>query len=152
MNIFLLDFDPVLCAQYHYDSHVVKMVLESAQMLCTAHRESGGIAPYKSAFRNHPCAVWTRTSLSNYKWLCELGINLCKEFTYRYNNKHKTQTIIEWCSTNLPNIKDIGFTEPAQAMPEFCKDEDPVLAYRRYYITEKARLKKYTKREEPDWM
>ena len=65
MNIFVLDNDPFKAAEYQCDKHVVKMVLETAQLLCSAHET----APYKRTHYNHPCAIWTRSSLSNYMWL-----------------------------------------------------------------------------------
>jgi hypothetical protein len=77
MNIFYLDKSPYTCARYHCDKHVVKMILETAQLLCGAHWATGGTAQYKPTHLNHPCAIWVRKSLSNYKWLCELGFNLC---------------------------------------------------------------------------
>jgi hypothetical protein len=90
MNIFFLDEDPTLSAQYHVDKHVVKMILETAQLLCGVHHATSQITdqvPYKLSHKNHPCAIWARTSLSNYLYLCELGLELCKEYTYRYGNQ-----------------------------------------------------------------
>jgi hypothetical protein len=151
MNIFYLDNDPTKCAQYHCDKHVVKMILESAQLLCTAHWVSGGEAPYRKTHVNHPSNKWVRESLSNYKWLCELGMELCKEYTYRYGKIHKTQQHIEWLIDNLPNIEDKGFTEMPQAMPDECKMEDPIEGYRNYYNIEKAYMCKWKGRLEPEW-
>ena len=87
MNIFALDNDVKVAAQWHVDKHVVKMPLETAQMLCTARHELGEkpeSIPYKVAHKNHPCTIWCRTSSENYDWLCDLGMVLCKEYTYRY--------------------------------------------------------------------
>ena len=87
MNIFFLDFDTNKCAEYHCDKHVVKMILETAQLLCGVHhmviheRLSNDQVPYKLSHKNHPCAIWTRESLSNYLYLCDLGLELCKEET-----------------------------------------------------------------------
>jgi len=119
MNIFLLDYDVKKCAQSHVDKHVVKMILETAQLLCGVHwiTDSQSAAPYKLSHKNHPCSIWTRESLSNYLYLCELGLELCYEYTYRYGKRHKSQDVIEWCIVNKPNIEDKGFTEPAKAMP-----------------------------------
>ena len=116
MNIFLLDTDTKKCAQYHCDKHVVKMILETAQLLCGVHHMTNQIteAPYKLSHRNHPCSIWARESLSNYLYLCELGLELCKEYTYRYGKRHKSQDVIEWCLINKPNIADKEFTEPAR--------------------------------------
>ncbi len=121
MNIFILDLDVKKCAQYHVDKHVVKMILETAQLLCGVHHVTDQVTdqvPYKLSHKNHPCSIWARESLSNYLYLCELGLELCNEYTYRYGKRHKSQDVIEWCLTNKPNILDKGFTEPAKAMPD----------------------------------
>ncbi len=149
MNIFILDLNQKKCAQYHNNKHVVKMVLESTQLLCTVHHLTGGTAPYKLSYKNHPCAIWTRKSLSNYNWLLCLAKELCYEYTYRYKKIHKSQTIIE--SLPIPNLKDIGLTDFAQAMPEEIKNKDAVVAYRNYYMTEKRHLAEWKIRESPLW-
>ena len=76
MNLFYLDRDPVTAASYHYDKHKVKMVLEAAQMLCTAHHcygdeELKDLIPYKQAHLNHPSTIWVRSSRSTYFWAYE---------------------------------------------------------------------------------
>ena len=118
MNIFFLDFDVKKCAVYHCDKHVVKMILETAQLLCGVHHvvELQYEIPYKLSHKNHPCAIWSRESLSNYLYLCELGLALCEEYTYRYGKRHKSQDVIEWCLDNKPNIHDVDFTSPPLAM------------------------------------
>lgn len=103
------------CAEYHVDKHVVKMILETSQLLCGAHWVCGSEAPYKLSHKNHPCSIWVRKSLSNYLYLCELGLELGREYTHRYGKKHKSIEIIEWCLINKPNILDIGFTEPSES-------------------------------------
>ena len=139
MNIFFLDYDPKKCAQYHNDKHVVKMILETAQLLCGVHWVTGNEAPYKLSHKNHPCSIWTRSSLENYLWLCELGLELCIEYEYRYGKKHKTYDVIMWCILNKPNISDVEFTSPPLAMPDHCKiDNNPIKSYRNYYMTEKS--------------
>ena len=80
MNIFYLDSDIELNAKYHNDKHVVKMILESAQLLCGVHWYLGRSAPYKFSHKNHPCSIWTRSSINNYNYLCKLGKALCKEY------------------------------------------------------------------------
>jgi hypothetical protein len=150
MNIFYLDNDVNKCAEYHCDKHIVKMTLETAQLLCSAHWVVGGQAPYKLAHKNHPCSIWVRSSLSNYIYLCNLGLALCSEYEYRYNKIHKSKSVISWCLTNLPDLKDIGLTPPALAMPEQYKSSDPVKAYRNYYIYEKS-FAKWKFRSIPFW-
>ena len=153
MNIFLLDTDTKKCAQYHCDKHVVKMILETAQLLCGVHHMTNQIteAPYKLSHKNHPCSIWARESLSNYLYLCELGLELCKEYTYRYGKRHKSQDVIEWCLINKPNIADKEFTEPARAMPDEYKSNCVVESYRNYYIGEKSKIAVWKNRETPEW-
>lgn len=151
MNIFFLDYDTKKCAQYHCDKHVVKMILETAQLLCGAHWATGSEAPYKLSHKNHPCSIWVRESQSNYLYLCDLGLELCKEYTYRYGKRHKSQQIIEWCVTNKLNICDKGFTEPPKAMPDECKLESVIDSYRNYYIKEKKSFAKWKNRNVPEW-
>jgi hypothetical protein len=153
MNIFLLDYDVKKCAQSHVDKHVVKMILETAQLLCGVHwiTDSQSAAPYKLSHKNHPCSIWTRESLSNYLYLCELGLELCYEYTYRYGKRHKSQDVIEWCVVNKPNIEDKGFTEPAKAMPDEYKVDDAVESYRNYYCGAKSGFASWKGREIPEW-
>jgi hypothetical protein len=151
MNIFFLDFDTKKCAEYHCDKHVVKMILETAQLLCSTHWVIGSEAPYKLSHKNHPCSIWVRESLSNYLYLCDLGLELCKEYTYRYGKRHKSQDVIEWCLTNKPNISDTEFTEPPKAMPDEYKVNNVVESYRNYYIGAKKDFAKWKNRNIPEW-
>ena len=151
MNIFALDIEPRKAAQYHADAHCVKMILESAQMMCTILNELGYDTPYKSTHKHHPCTIWASSSISNYLWLRELGIELYKEYKYRYGNKiHKSGEII--LSLPIPNIPERGLTKFAQAMPEEYRQDNWVLAYREYYRNDKKELLKYTKRNLPEWL
>lgn len=150
MNIFYLDRDPKSCASMHCDKHVVKMVLETAQLLCTTHWLTGSSAKYKSTHKNHPSAVWTRENIHNYRWLCQLGLELCYEYTNRYSKIHKSQSIIEWCTNNEPKLPDGVFTDPPLAMPDHCKTSDSVESYRNYYIKEKSHLAVW-KTKRPNW-
>jgi hypothetical protein len=154
MNIFFLDEDPTMSAQYHVDKHVVKMILETAQLLCGVHHATSQITdqvPYKLSHKNHPCAIWARTSLSNYLYLCELGLELCKEYTYRYGKRHKSQEVIEWCLIYKPNVPDVEFTEPAMAMPDEYKVGDVVQSYRNYYMGAKSGFATWKNRQKPFW-
>ena len=151
MNIFFLDYDTQKCAKYHCDKHVVKMILETAQLLCGVHWVAGSEAPYKLSHKNHPCSIWARKSLSNYLYLCDLGLELCKEYTFRYGKKHKTQQIIEWCLINKPNINDIDFTTPPKAMPDEFKVDCVIESYRNYYRVAKASFATWKNRVIPDW-
>jgi len=151
MNIFFLDEDVKKCAEYHVDKHSTKMCVEYSQLLCGVHWVAGGEAPYKLSHKNHPCSIWTRKSLSNYLYLCELGLELSKEYTYRYGKRHKSQDVIEWCLINKPNIPDIGFTEPAMAMPDEYKVKSVVESYRNYYMGAKSGFAVWKNREKPFW-
>jgi hypothetical protein len=161
MNIFFLDFNPQKAAEYHCDKHVVKMILETAQLLYSAHWELAPTGLPEGAYRkthvNHPCAIWVRESLSNYRWLADLGYWLCREYRFRYGNKtHKTEAHILWLRANHPaGIVDIGATPPRQAMPDEYKHPDPVTAYRIYYVENKLMLRgivKYTRRKYPSFL
>ena len=141
MNIFYLNKDPVKAAQVQYNKHVVKMILESAQMLCTAHHcimgEDADV-PYKVAHRNHPSTIWARQSGQNYAWLYHHMMALGNEYTKRYGKKHLTITKCEDKLAILPGgILETGFEQPPQCMPDEYKDECSVQAYWNYYIGEK---------------
>ena len=154
MNIFVLDTDPRTCAVYHNDKHVVKMILETAQLLCGVHHatDSQYDIPYKLSHKNHPCAIWSRECYENYIWLCDLGLELCNEYTYRYGKRHKSEDIIEWCLLNVPNIPEKGDITPfALAMPDECKVGDAVASYRVYYMVEKRGMAVWKNREVPEW-
>jgi hypothetical protein len=152
MNIFFLDKDSKKCAEYHCDKHIVKMVLETAQLLCGAHHITNDIKdiPYKLSHKNHPCAIWARESIFNYLKLCDIGINLCREYTYRYEKTHKSQLVIEWCIKNLPPLENKGLTDIPKAMPIEYKVDCPIQSYRNYYIGAKT-FATWKKREIPTW-
>ena len=151
MNIFVVDRDPKVAATMLCDKHVVKMIVETAQMLCTAASKLGHQVPYKPTHAKHPCTLWAGESLSNWNWLVKHGMALCEEYTLRYKKIHKTQSIIEWCrDSNISPANDIGLTPFRLAMPDIYKDKDPVKSYRDYYIGEKARFAKW-KTSPPAW-
>lgn len=151
LNIFVLDTDLEKCAEYHCDKHVVKMILEYAQMLSSVVRLQGHDVGYKLTHKNHPCTIWARESLSNYNWLKRLTRLLNYEYKYRYNKdvNHKSYDLVKTLPT--PDIPDIGLTPFAQAMPDQYKNKDAVKAYREYYLKEKSLLLKWTKRIIPKW-
>jgi hypothetical protein len=160
MNIFFLDLDPKKAAEYHCNKHVVKMIIETAQLLYAAHwlleTENMPSNAYKLSHKNHPCAVWVRQSLENYHWLCCLGWWLCKEYRFRYGDKtHKTEAHILWLLNNHPKYTDFDFTDPPQAMPDEYKDSSVVTAYRNYYIEDKMKKRgivNYSKRDVPTFL
>jgi len=152
MNIFVLDHDIRKCARSHADQHVVKMILEGTQMLCTVLNKSGVKTPYKSTHSNHPCTLWVARSLSNWIWLRKLTLLLNEEFLFRYRRPVDHQSAIIARELSPPPIADIGLTEFAQAMPDDYKvPGSPVEAYRRFYVGEKRHFAKWTRRKPPKW-
>ena len=179
MNIFYLDNNPKICAQYHVDKHCVKMILETAQLLSTAHRIIDGTKSvimsgsgrrkqvwalpdaemneilYSATHVNHPSAVWVRKSGLNYAWLHKLLVELCTEYTHRYGKVHKVQReyLMEALKTPPKNILWTHFTEPTPAMPDQYKvPGDAITSYRNYYNGEKQRMFSWKKREIPEWI
>lgn len=142
------------------DKHVVKMVLESAQILSTTHRVIDGDSRadvaglYRKTHTNHPCSKWARESSSNYLWLCDHAMALATEYTHRYSRTHKSQLIIKWCRQNKPDILPEGSLGPfAQAMPEEFRGPDSVSAYRRYYAFKRKSVDmRWTARDPPEWL
>lgn len=153
MNIFYLDQDVKKCAMYHADRHVVKMIVESTQILCSAYYFTGEskFSPYKLTHKNHPCCVWVRESIINWLWLKELALALCEEYTYRYGKIHKCEPIIQ--SLKTPALPDAGFTKFRCAMDEkYIISENPIENYRNYYREGKRHLWNWKKRSPPHWI
>ena len=165
MNIFYLDKRPDDCAEMHCDKHVVKMILESAQMLSTAHRvlDEDDAHPdlYKIAHKNHPSTIWTRSSKQHYDWLFRLFRMLSAEYSIRFGlindsrdvfKVHKTWDKLGKILEVAPkNIEDNGWTDPPLCMPDHCKDVDVVEAYRKYYILEKNNFAVWKYSGTPKW-
>lgn len=141
------------CARYHCDRHVVKMILESAQISCTALNGKGFTTPYRSTHVKHPCVLWAGESLDNMRWLIRLGKALNREYRYRYRktSDHGSLAVLE--AVSRFKFESRGLTEFAQAMPEeYRVPGGPVKAYRRYYVGEKLGFAKWTRRRKPPWM
>lgn len=153
MNVFVLDTDPRLAAVAQCDSHVVKMTLETAQLLCGAFAPE--VAPYKPTHQRHPCALWTRASMANFIWLAEHGLYLADEYQYRYGKEHKSREVIAWCLDNWERAEVVLDPDPtpfAQAMPDEYKNPDPVAAYRAFYRADKASFARWAhNRPPPAW-
>jgi hypothetical protein len=168
MNIFYLSKKTSRCARWHCDKHVVKMILETAQLLYTAHwvldvkpdfssapsRMSGeaGYMPIRNV--NHPSAKWARSGLMQYTWLCNLGVALSAEFRHRFSGRgHSCEEHIFWLYAHPPaTIPMIPWTQPPQAMPVELHRKDSVAAYRDYYRKNKGHLMTFTKRSRPHWL
>lgn len=180
MNLFVLDSNPVLAAQQQCDKHVVKMIVESAQMLSTAHRMLDGklerrpsksgktmskywVLPdkredkfYKAVHMHHPCTVWTMQSDKNYNWHYNHFIALCDEYRYRYGKTHKTDCDLRYALADTPkNIPNGSLTPQPLAMkanPECMNYNDIVGSYRKFYQTKQDRFKMaWTRRKIPEW-
>jgi hypothetical protein len=157
MNIFVLGDGgcPKLSAMQHCNRHVIKMVLETAQILSSNLPKDKG--PYRRTHYNHPVVQWVRNSKENYLWTVELGLYLAEEYTFRYSKTHKSKEVIETCYKLAIEQKLVGFlqekkTEFVQCMPEEYKvSGNPVLGYRNFYNAEKASFAVWTKREQPSW-
>ena len=140
MNIFYLDEDPFKAAKVQYNKHVVKMRLESAQMLCAAHHVLGNPddVPYKLAHKNHPSTIWVRENSLHYDWLYAHMLALGLQYTYRYGKVHLSITkCIKPLEQHPENIPHEPFEQPPQCMPDEYKDECSIQAYWNYYIGEK---------------
>ena len=159
MNIFVLDLDPKLCAQYHCDSHVGKMIIESCQLLSAAHWRYNPNAHKiknlcKPTHMNHPCAQWVRESRDNYLWLLDLYHALHSEWMYRFGKVHGNYTLRLDSIKQPPRLLEShGRTPFALAMDDKFKIQgDAVASYRNYYKHGKQHLHKWTRREVPEWL
>ena len=176
MNIFYLHREPQICAEMHCDKHVVKMIIEYAQLMSTAHRVLDGEEYYaltangrkikrwrmpdekyenglmKASHVHHPSNVWVRASKANYVWLNQMWNHLLLEYTHRYGKHHACADRMEVLYAWPENIPDLPFTEPTPAMPDECKIANNSLAsYHKYYIEKKVRFAKWTNRDVPLW-
>ena len=159
MNIFYFYDSPIKSAEAQPDKMLVKMPLETAQMLCTAHRIVGSEEYcnkhnlYKEAYKNHPCTIWARECSANYLWLYAHFLALGSEYKFRYGREHASITKLKMPLVRLPaNIKmAYEKTPPALAMPDQYKTKDPVKSYRNYCIAEKTYAQWNKNRPKPNW-
>lgn len=145
------------CAKFHGDKHVIKMILEYAQLLCTVHHLKRNVLSdderailYKCTHQNHPCAVWVRDLKLHYDWLYQLFIALCDEYTHRYGKVHLTDSKLRHVLVKCPISADLPFMTPPQVMPDNYQGDDTITAYRTYYRQDKQELLVYTHRNLPD--
>jgi hypothetical protein len=161
MNIFSVDQCPIISAQSLCDKHM-KMLLESAQILCTNYHLQGIHAPYKRTHENHPSTVWARHSRDNFEWLLEHGLEIAYEYTRRYNKRHKSQQVIEWCMDNSSELRfrHTGLTDFSPAIEEdaICRqrianfDMQPtIMQYRYFYVFDKPFAVWNKSRPAPQW-
>jgi len=142
VNIFVLDKDPRRAAEMHADRHVCKMLLESSQMLCTAHWLGWARLlkappmktkqlqqwlydnvpkdlqpPWKMTHANHPCSQWTRHVWGNYFWHSRLGLALCDVYTERYGKVHKSHEVHRWLNRHIPPVFEGAVDNPVGMTP-----------------------------------
>lgn len=173
MNIFFLDRDVKKCAEYHNNRHVVKMILESCQLLCTAHRYLDGNLVgkkyimedndmeqrlYRLTHVNHPSAKWCRETSENYQYTYDLMMALNEEYTYRYGKHHKSivSGLVDLLKQHPKNINNGSFFEPYTAMDDKYKIQENgkvnvMESYRNYYIHGKPHLAEWKNRTKPEW-
>jgi hypothetical protein len=145
MNIFYLHQLPLIAAQYHCDKHVGKMLIESCQLLATAHHHfgNGHKVSYRPTHANHPSAIWVRQSRLNYQWLSDLASGLGRQFFWRYGHDHKSRGV--WFRELMyapPAMMDLPlrWTPPTLAMPDEYKSDDHLASYRKYYASKAATM------------
>lgn len=154
MNIFVTDFDPIICAQHHNSVHLNKMIIEQMQLLSTAHIVLDGTqVAYKKTHENHPCAKWIRKEKSNYMWGYKLAKALCDEYTFRTGKVHKSSEKLSALSTAPKNISEKygTMTHIPKAMPDEFKEKDVVQSYKNYL---NAKFIEWRTRDKPikvDW-
>lgn len=164
----------------HNDKHVVKMILEYAQLLSSAHRVIDGIETqalsksgrkqkvwqlnddrdavlYKATHINHPSAKWARACALNYQWLFEMWSHLLDEYTHRYGKEHASSRLLPYLA-NTPQIipTSLQYSPPWRAMPDEYKVSREIIdytiqSYRNYYIGSKSKMSRWTNREMPIW-
>lgn len=164
MNIFFVDEDPVKAAHSLVDKHVVKMILESCQLLSTAHRFIDGddyyMLPdsreevlYKATHVNHPSAIWCRKSVNNYLWLYDHTVALLMEYSYRYGKTHASTKVVNKLFKVPNDLVSEDLTPFVCAMPDIYRiSDDPIKNYRNYYKNGKEKLHKWTRRQPPSWI
>ena len=152
MNIFFLDKDPVKAAQLQCDKHVVKMVLETAQMVSTAVRNQGYDVGYLLAYPKHPMTIWVNKTNDNFSWALEHGLALGEEYTHRYKKIHASHKMLK--TIQDLNIKGNAnyMTTPPLCMPDEYKKISYIESYRNYYVNAKKHFAKYTNRDVPEFM
>jgi hypothetical protein len=151
MNIFLLSKKIELCVQYHNDKHSVSQLKESVQMLSTAVRLTGINAGYQIYNPNHPCVRWARETLSNWLWLRDFTVCLHEEYQHRYGAGKVHKSFIIMQDLPVPKLKRGPLTPFALALPDDCRNSNPVIAYRLYYRRYKRHIANWSNRPIPYW-
>lgn len=151
MNVFIFDLDLETNAQMHCDRHVVKMILEAAQLGCAVHHLTGGTAQYKLTHANHPLTQWAKSSVKAYRYVVNYGLALCKEYTYRYGKVHKSQAVLLWLKKHEPDLPNTPVRFRIVVKPDCIIPDSAVESYRQYMRVHKRAIATWTKRPVPDW-
>ena len=150
MNIFATSQCPIQCAQEMTDVHVVKMILESAQLLSTAHFVLDGVqVGYKPTHKNHPCAVWCRTTRSNYSWLYAHFCALLDEFTFRTGKVHKSKEQSKALQSFPKNLQLGGLTPFTLCVPEEFTGVSNLDVHGRYQAYLNVKFAEWRSRDKP---
>lgn len=157
MNIFYLSYDPHTSARMMCDEHVRKMIVESAQLLSTAHHVLDGAdvrsGLYKPTHVNHPCAVWVRSSRLSYRWLYDHFVSLLYVYENGTGRKHKTSELLKPLKFYPRNLKSQRGIEPPRCMPDFCKLDRVPDSYQMYYKHKSSKMRMTWKyNNEPHFM
>lgn len=154
MNIFYIQETPREIATSLHDKHVVKMLLETGQMLCTAlHLSAVFNTPYRPTHHSHPMVRWVASGRPQFRFTCKLGFALSNEYTHRYGKVHATASVIDWCADQLSFVPNGEWRDPPQCVPDEFFRETALEAYRDYYLAEKVGFdSKWTNREVPAWI
>lgn len=158
MQIFAVDSDPKAAARALGDKHVVKMCLETAQILCTVSWIHGQSAPYQPTHVSHPCVRWTSEFAHHWEWVHAHGLELGREYEFRFRRQHASAAVIKSLSRpesiRAPRIRiQVPSFTTRSLLPRYQRIPDPVSAHRQSYVNEKAHIAIYARgREPPDWI
>lgn len=119
MNIFITDNDPQACARNLDDVRLNKMILETAQMLCTVAYEhlTDDIIPYKSTHVNHPCTRWVRSSTDALVWTVQHFNALYNEKLYRTGKPHLSYSKLQPMLSQLARTLVIDYDKQLDGPP-----------------------------------
>ena len=131
MNIFIISSDPIECVKALDDKRLVKMVLETAQIICTVLNGRGEVTPYKSTHKNHPVVKWTENNLD---WTSNYFRVILDEYTHRYGKIHACNKIIDLIIPNTIITRNIEFVNCARNASKGidCTDLSTLDAYKTY--------------------
>lgn len=161
MNIFVSDEDPVLAAKNLDDRRLVKMVLETGQLLSSALYRLGCWHEhlYRPTHLNHPCTVWTSKSRGNFDWLVRHGHGLNDEYSRRFRygiGYHKSLRVIVGASETMKRCQlDVVDMTPFKNCTTVSDPDLTIVERYRQYLKLKweadGPLARWTKSSRPEW-